>query len=136
LAILNESDTDKNTLFNLEHSFAAYHSRIKNDEQHYIEQVRALTQLVEREATDEIDEYLSILASQSGLPPQVLLRLKLKVSNEVGNLPETIDTWVKWLISWLKTDLEARDVLLFEVQASILGSSNTWGLTHKLHFYY
>ena len=132
LAILNESDTDKNTLFNLEHSFAAYHSRIKNDEQHYIEQVRALTQLVEREATDEIDEYLSILASQSGLPPQVLLRLKLKVSNEVGNLPETIDTWVKWLI----TDLEARDVLLFEVQASILGSSNTWGLTHKLHFYY
>jgi superfamily II DNA/RNA helicase len=122
LATLNEANDNENTLFNLEHSFAAYRSRIKGDEQRYLQQVRELTHLVEREAADEIDEYLSILASQSGLPPQVLLRLKLKISTEVGHLPESIETWIIWLVSWLKADIEARDVLLFDVQTSILGS--------------
>jgi len=122
LATLNDSESDENTLFNLEHSYAAFRSRAKNDEQRYIEQINELTNLVEQEATDEIDEYLSILASQSGLPPQVLLRLKFKISNEVGTLPESIEDWIIWLITWLKSDMEARDVLLFEVQTSILGS--------------
>lgn len=122
LATLNDTDNDENRLFNLDNSFAAYRSRVKGDEQRYIAQVRELAQLVEQEATDEIDEYLSILASQSGLPPQVLLRLKFKISNEVGTLPESIEDWTIWLLTWLKSDMEARDVLLFEVQTSILGS--------------
>tara|TARA_R110000751_G_scaffold307906_2_gene434724 strand:+ start:8310 stop:11498 length:3189 start_codon:yes stop_codon:yes gene_type:complete len=121
-ATLNDTDNDENRLFNLDNSFAAYRSKVKGDERRYIAQARELTQLVEQEATDEIDEYLSILASQSGLPPQVLLRLKFKISSEVGTLPESIENWIIWLLTWLKSDLEARDVLLFEVQTSILGS--------------
>lgn len=122
LATLNDSDNDENTLFNLDNSYAAFRSRAENDEQKYLGQVNELILLVEREATEEIDEYLSILASQSGLPPQVLLRLKFKISNEIGTLPESIEGWAIWLITWLKSDIEARDVLLFEVQTSILGS--------------
>ncbi len=122
LATLNDNINEENTLFNLEHSFAAFRSREKGEEQFFSAQLDELTHLVELEASDEIDEYLSILASQSGLPPLVLSRLKSRIEEGVGTLPITVEAWVIWLINWLKTDAETRDILLFEVRTSILGS--------------
>lgn len=123
LATLNDSDSEENTLFNLGHSFAAFRLSEKGEEQRFNDQLVELTRLVEMEANDEIDQSLSILASQSGLPPLVLSRLKSMIEESVGSLPVTIPDWINWLINWLKADIETRDILLFEVRSSILGST-------------
>lgn len=86
-------------------------------------QLEELTHLVRAEAHDEIDQSLSILASQSGLPPIVLFRLKQKIENEIGSLPCSIKDWITWLINWLISDLEARTLLLSDVRSSILGAT-------------
>jgi hypothetical protein len=122
LATLNGIDSEENTLFNLERSFAAFRSSEKGEEQLLSNQLQELTHLVELEANDEIDQYLSILASQSGLPPLVLSQLKSRIEYEVGNLPNTVEGWVIWLMDWLKSNNETRDVLLYDVSTSILGA--------------
>jgi len=123
LATLNEAENHKNTLFNLEQSFAAHRFRKNNEEQLFNNQLAGLTRLVKAEANDEIDQSLSILASQSGLPPVVLFRVKQKIEHETGILPCSITDWVTWLISWLISDFEARDLLLADVKSSILGAT-------------
>lgn len=123
LATLNDTENNENTLFNLDKSFAAYRLRDSGEEQQFINQLAKLTHLVEIEANDEIEQSISILASQSGLPPIVIFRLKQKIELDRGNLPPSISDWVTWLIRWLTTDLEARDLLLFDVRSSILGAT-------------
>ena len=73
--------------------------------------------------TVEIDQSLSILASQSGLPPLLLYRLKNKITQDIGALPISITGWVSWLINWFKLDAEARDLFLFDVRSSVLGAT-------------
>jgi hypothetical protein len=123
LATLNYTENDENTLFRLERSFAAYRLRDSGEEQRFNSQLAELTRLVAAEANDDIDQTLSILASQSGLPPIVLFRLKQKVELDSGELPSSISDWVTWLISWLIFDIEARDLLLSDVSSSILGAT-------------
>lgn len=123
LATLNDTENDENTLFKLQHSFAAYRLRENGEEERFNNQLAELTRLVEAEANDDVDQSLSILASQSGLPPVVLLRLKQKIEQDRGNLPCTILDWITWLISWLTSDLEARVLLLSDVRSSILGAT-------------
>jgi len=123
LATLNDTENDENALFNLEQSFAAYRLRENGEEQQFNNQLVELTRLVEAEAHDDIDQSLLILASQSGLPPVVLFRLKQKIEHESGNLPCSILDWITWLIDWLASDLEARDLLLSDVRSSILGAT-------------
>jgi hypothetical protein len=123
LATLNDTVNDENALFNLEQSFAAYRLRENGEEQQFNNQLEELTRLVEAEANDEIDQSLSILASQSGLPPVVLFRLKQRIEQDIANLPGSILDWVAWLISWLTSDIEAREVLLSDIRSSILGAT-------------
>ena len=123
LATLNDPDQEENILFNLGHSFAAFRSNNNGKEQQFNNQLAELTRLVGMEADEDIDQSLSILASQSGLPPLVLSRLKSRVEENVGSLPTTISGWIDWLIDWLKSDSETRDILLFDVSTSILGST-------------
>jgi hypothetical protein len=123
LATLNDTENDDNTLFRLERSFAAYRLRDSGEEQRFNSQLAELTRLVAAEANDDIDQALSILASQSGLPPIVIFRLKQKVELDSGELPSSISDWVIWLISWLTLDIEARELLLFDARSSILGAT-------------
>lgn len=123
LATLNDTENDENTLFSLERSFAAYRLRDGGEEQRFNNQLAELRRLVEAEANDAIDQSLSILASQSGLPPIILYRLKQKIELDIGNLPSSISDWVTWLISWLTLDVEAMELLLFDARSSILGAT-------------
>jgi hypothetical protein len=123
LATLNDTENDENALFNLERSFAAFRLRNNGEEQKFNNQLVGLTRLVEAEANDDIDQSLSILASQSGLPPIVLFRLKQNIEQDRGNLPCSIFDWITWLISWLTSDFEARVLLLSDVRSSILGAT-------------
>jgi len=120
LATLNAPQGEDNTPFNLSRSFAAYMAKEKEEEQCFIDQLQELIVLVGQEAVEQIDESLSILASQSGLPPLVLARLKTRVEADLSTLPVTIIGWVQWLMSWFKEDSEARDILLYDVSSSIM----------------
>jgi superfamily II DNA/RNA helicase len=123
LATLNDPDKEEDTLFNLGRSFAAFRLKERGEEQRFDDQLEKLTHLVKLEANDEIDKSLSILASQSGLPPIILSRLKSKIEEEIGTLPSTIAEWVSWLINWFNDDTETRDLLFFDVRSSILGAT-------------
>ncbi|GGZ58379.1 DEAD/DEAH box helicase [Paraglaciecola chathamensis] len=123
LATLNDAENDENTLFSLGKSFAAYRLRGSGEEQRFKSQLAELTSLVAAEANDDIDQALSILASQSGLPPIVIFRLKKKVELDIGKLPSSISDWVTWLINWLTLDIDARELLLFDTRSSILGAT-------------
>lgn len=123
LATLNDSENNESSLFNLKSSFAAFRSRTNNEEQRFDAQLVELENLVKLKDSDEIDQSLSILASQSGLPPLVLLRLRAAIIQNVGALPTSINEWVIWLFNWFKTDPEAKELLLFDVKKSVLGAT-------------
>lgn len=123
LATLNDTNDDNISLFNLEKSFAAFRLNKNGEELKFNHQLVELTRLVEAEANDRIDQSLLILASQSGLPPLVLFRLKQKISQEIGLLPCSISDWITWLITWLASDFEAMNLLLSDVSSSVLGAT-------------
>lgn len=123
LATLSESENNESSLFNLKSSFAAFRSRTKNEEQRFDAQLVELENLVKLKDSDEIDQSLSILASQSGLPRLVLSRLRTAIIQNVGALPTSINEWVVWLFNWFKTDPEAQELLLFDVKRSLLGAT-------------
>lgn len=123
LATLNDTENNEGSLFNLKTSFAAFQSKTRSEEQRFDAQLFELENLVNLTVSDEIDRSLSILASQSGLPPLVLSRLKDAITQNIGVLPTSIREWVTWLINWFKSDQEAQDLLLFDVRSSILGAT-------------
>ncbi len=123
LATLNDSENNESSLFNLKSSFAAFRSRANNEEQRFNSQLVELENLVKLKDADKIDQSLSILASQSGLPPLVLSRLRSAITKNIGALPTSINEWSIWLFNWFKTDPEAKELLLFDVKMSILGAT-------------
>lgn len=123
LSTLNDTENNETSLFNLKSSFAAFRARTKDDELKFHAQLTELESLVKLTDSDEIDQSLSILASQSGLPPLILSRLKASILQSVGVLPTSVKEWVIWIINWLKADVEAKDLLLFDVKTSILGAT-------------
>ena len=123
LSTLSDSENNESSLFNLKSSFAAFRSGTNNEEQRFGAQLVELENLVKLKDSDEIDQSLSILASQSGLPPLVLSRLRTAIIQNVGSLPTSINEWVIWLFNWFKTDPEAKELLLFDVRKSVLGAT-------------
>lgn len=123
LATLNDVDNESNDLFNLKYSFAAYRSRTRGEEDLFHTQLASLESLVKLESIDEFNQAILILASQSGLPPVVLSRLKQKIMQDIGILPVTIEGWILWVINWLCADSDSLDLLLFDVNGSILGAT-------------
>ncbi|HEO9032046.1 TPA: DEAD/DEAH box helicase [Serratia marcescens] len=123
LATLNDSENNEISLFNLKSSFAAFRYRRNNEEQKFDAQLVKLENLVKLIDSDEIDQSLSILASQSGLPPLVLSRLRAAITHNAGALPTSIKEWVSWLFDWFKADAEAKELLLFDVKMSVLGAT-------------
>ncbi|GIU47590.1 DEAD/DEAH box helicase [Shewanella algidipiscicola] len=123
LATLSDAENGEISLFNLNSSFAAFRSRGRNEEQRFDAQLIELEHLVNQQNSDGIDKSLSILTSQSGLPPLVLSRLRAAITQNIGALPTSISDWVTWLLAWLKADGEAQELLLFDVKSSILGST-------------
>ncbi|MBU1220515.1 DEAD/DEAH box helicase [Myxococcota bacterium] len=120
LSTLNLAENDEGSLFNLKSSFAAFQSRARNEEQRFDSQLIELENFVKNKDIDEIDKSLSVLASQSGLPPLVLSRLRSEISKNIGFLPTSVKEWVTWLFNWFVSDSEAKELLLFDVKPSIL----------------
>ena len=52
----------------------------------------------------------------------LLLRLRARIEGSVGMLPETVDQWLEWTVTWLSEDEDARATLLYDVKRATLGS--------------
>jgi hypothetical protein len=63
------------------------------------------------------------IASQSGIPLDLLERLRLRLSKNIGGLPTSISGWVDWIINWLVEDVESRVHLLQDVHRSALAAA-------------
>lgn len=124
LATLKLEDDEKSvSIFNLKNSFAAFKATKQQLEDSFTTQLNELKQLIIESSDDDIEQTLLILSTQSGLPINILSRLKVKIEHELGFLPISIPGWVNWLISWFKFDEEARNVFLYDVTSSILGAT-------------
>lgn len=67
-----------------------------------------------------LDETTAILASQSGLSSEIVLRLTQRINAAKGTLPTDIPAWIAWTNEWLIEDNEACNELLGDTKAGIL----------------
>jgi hypothetical protein len=111
------------SLFNLDRSLAAYIARQKAEEADFQEKVAILKSSITNSAEASEDGNISVLASRSGLPTEMLLRLRERLQYGIGSLPTTIKEWVIWTFKWLSDDDSARSLLLYDIQGSILAAS-------------
>jgi superfamily II DNA/RNA helicase len=125
MAVLEETEGDEKSvpLFGLHRSLAAFSARAKGAEADFDKKVAVLKSAIEASAATGHDTALSILVSKSGLPPDILERLRKRIADQIGSLPESVADWVKWVLDWLGSDEEARALLLFDVSGAILAAT-------------
>jgi hypothetical protein len=120
MALLRESDGSEQpaSMFSLDRSLAAYAAKRGAREKEFNEKLKALKLAIEDELMFATDESVCVLASKSGLPAGVLVRLKERLSKKAGKLPSTIAGWIEWTFEWLRKDDDARRLLLEDVARS------------------
>jgi hypothetical protein len=124
MAALNaSSEEDAASIFNLDRSLGFYAAKKKNDESTFNEKIETLKSQIELTSTADPDKTLSILASQSGLPADLLNRLRSRIIAQIGGLPTTISGWLSWTIEWLAADAEARGLILEDITGSMLAAT-------------
>jgi superfamily II DNA/RNA helicase len=128
MAVMRETEGEEGEeraafLFSLNRSLAAYAASQNASEAEFEAMVEALKKEIEKKASSEVDAKTLILASQSGLSTDLLLRLKQAISEQKGSLPVSVEGWVSWTINWLILDTQAQSSLLFDVKRSILAAT-------------
>jgi hypothetical protein len=124
MAALQESEGSDGSeaVLDLRKSLGAFSARQRNAEEEFNNKIAKLRAEVAHNTPEGIESAVVELASRSGLSMDLLLRLRGRVTGEIGSLPDTIDGWVTWAIQWLIEDDEARTALLDDVKRSILGA--------------
>ncbi|MEX5576679.1 DEAD/DEAH box helicase [Pseudophaeobacter sp. A-200-2] len=107
-------------IFDLRKSLASYVARSESSENAFEEKVLAFKSAVEAHHAGGADETSAILASQSGLPSEVVVRLKARISTSIGSLPTDILSWIEWTTNWLVEDAEACTELLSDTRPGLL----------------
>lgn len=124
LAALTAADGDVASPDNLmSRSLGAFLARQRAEQNEYLEKIEELWNHAKEAIEDNPQAVVVLMASQSGLPLDLLERLRHLISQEIGSLPTTIVGWVKWTIDWLKSDGLARDHLLRDVKRSATASA-------------
>ena len=113
---------DSEALFNLKRSYGAYFATQANKEAEFEAKLAALKEIVAINTPEAMDTTLAFLASQSGLPVDLLLRLRNRITQQIGLLPTSVEGWTIWTIDWLREDQRACSLLLFDSKRSILAS--------------
>jgi hypothetical protein len=117
-----EGGTEEPTrLFDLNKSLGAYFAKKRAVEADFEAKVVRLKAAITSAMPGSLDNATAILATQSGLSAQLLLDLRDRIRDEIGELPITIDGWLAWTIAWLDKDSGARDALLGDASKSIIG---------------
>ncbi|CAM4472668.1 hypothetical protein U9M73_14485 [Paenibacillus phoenicis] len=104
----------------LSRSFGVFIAKNGGIEGDYIKKIERLW-LEAKEALERKPDPIEIkIASQSGIPLDILERLRLRLNQNAGDLPTTISGWVDWTLNWLVEDAESRAHLLQDVHRSAL----------------
>lgn len=104
-------------------SFGAFLARSRGAEQAYLSKANELWHEVRSAVEDEPEAVVILLASQSGLPLDLLERLRLRLTSEIRNLPIDIVGWIEWTFEWLCADATSRSHLLHDVRSSVLNAA-------------
>lgn len=113
---------DASALFNLQKSLAAFEARKSGTEHEFETKISDLKSAIQADAPGEVDNTTAELASQSGLPVDLLIRLRKMITDSIGSLPSTISGWLAWTVDWLGADGDARDWLLGGVSRALMAS--------------
>lgn len=100
-------------------SFGAYAARRRKEESDYLDKVLDLWTEVTEAVEDNPTSVVLSLASKTGVPLDVLERLRLRLIGE-ESLPATIQEWVEFIFRWMKEDKASREHLLFDVTGAAL----------------
>jgi superfamily II DNA/RNA helicase len=125
MALLREADGDDHqpSMFDLNRSLAAYAARQAAAEKEFNHKVEVMKDAIEEGLEGETDPAIFALASKSGLPAEVLVRLRKRLTDRIGSLPTTVRKWIVWVFNWLKEDDEARTLLLSDVTGAVRAST-------------
>lgn len=101
-------------------SFGAYKAGQRRQEDAYLEKVLGLWTEVQEAAEAEWDSVVVGLASKTGLPLDLLERLRKRLEAAAEDLPTSVVDWVHFIFEWLQEDVAARDHLLAGVREAAL----------------
>lgn len=119
LVALSTADVDIASADNLlSRSFGAFLAEKKATQQAYLEKVQELWDFAKEAVEDNPAAVVVMMASQSGLPLDLLGKLRLRLTEDLGDLPTTVIAWIEWIFAWLKEDDEALEHLLGDVEKS------------------
>ncbi|MEX1030753.1 MAG: DEAD/DEAH box helicase [Paenibacillaceae bacterium] len=124
IAALTATDNDMTSPDNLmSRSLGAFLARKRDAEEYYTQKVKKLWDEAREALERNPDTVVLLIASQSGLPLDLLERLRVRLLTGAGNLPTTIIGWVEWVFVWLSEDASAREHLLRDVHRSAITAS-------------
>jgi hypothetical protein len=116
-----EGGTEEPThLFDLNKSFGAFLYRKRQADANFTQKVARFKAAINAAMPGTLDSATAQLATQSGLPAQLLMDLRDRIRDELGALPTTVDGWLEWTVRWLDGDANARTALFGDVFKNIL----------------
>jgi hypothetical protein len=101
-------------------SFGAFRARRRHKEEEYLEKILGLWAEVSQAVEDDPEHVVVRLASKTGLPMDLLERLRKRLVDPEGELPTSVLGWVQFIFRWLKEDKRSCDHLLLGVQEAVL----------------
>jgi hypothetical protein len=107
----------------ISHSLGAFLAKNTEAEEDYVQKVEKLWDEAKAVLESKPNQVEIKLASQSGIPLDVLERLRQRLLADTGHLPTSISSWVDWTINWLIEDADSRVHLLQDVRRSALISA-------------
>lgn len=109
-------------LFHLQKSLGAFVAKRIGQEQEYDRKILFLKNTISQQQIEGLDSSIAMLASQSGLSVELVIKLKSRLNQALPNLPSSVEGWLVWLFDWLCEDKVIRDELLIDAKTSILGA--------------
>ncbi len=121
---LNEMDggEEAGLVFDVRKSLGAFLAKKKGAQEEYDQKVSELMQFLESSDEDSFDQAMTLLAARSGLSLELLERLRERISDQIGELPLSVEDWLSWTLRWLNEDDEALESLLRDIQSGVLGA--------------
>ena len=124
LVSLSAADVDVASTDNLlSQSFGSFLAEKKKKQDDYLKTVEELWEFAKEAVESDPQAVVLLMASQSGLPLDLLEKLRVRLSDGLGNLPTTVEGWIGWVFTWLKEDADACEHLLRDVEKSAISAA-------------
>lgn len=124
LVALSAADVDVASTDNLmSRSFGSFLAEKKKKQDDHLKKVEELWDFAKEAVENDPQAVVLLMASQSGLPLDLLEKLRVRLSDGLGNLPTTIEGWIGWVFRWLKEDADACEHLLRDVEKSAISAA-------------